>query len=156
MNDHLVRQATTDDAAQMLDLRIRSIQALSNDHYSEDQIAAWIGIRSAEDYQKWIGLSPFFVCMLGKNVVGYAAYNPRSQELLAVYVDPDYVRQGVATSLVEALLTHAREHSVDSLWLDASLNAVPFYKAVGFAPVKETTHAFDGVPLECLRMKTDV
>jgi N-acetylglutamate synthase-like GNAT family acetyltransferase len=99
---------------------------------------------------------PFFVSTLGGKVTGYAAYNPKSQELLAAYVDPDYVRQGAATSLVEAIFSDARGRGLESLWLDASLTAVPFYKAAGFKPVKETTHSFSGVPLECLRMETDL
>jgi len=156
MNNHVVRQATAGDAAPILDLRERSILALCTDDYTDDQIAAWMGKRLASEYRQYIEKSPFFVSTLGDKVTGYAAYNPNLQELLAVYVDPDFVRQGAATSLVNAILSDARSRGVDSLWLDASLTAVPFYEAAGFTPMRETTHVFGGVQLECLRMETIV
>jgi N-acetylglutamate synthase-like GNAT family acetyltransferase len=154
MNEHVVREATADDAAQILELRERSILALCVGDYADEQIAAWMGKRLATEYQQYIEKSPFFVSTLGSKVTGYAAYNPNSQQLSAVYVDPDFVRQGAATSLVKAVISDARERGVESLWLDASLTAVPFYEAAGFTPVKETKYAFGGVSLECLRMKT--
>jgi GNAT superfamily N-acetyltransferase len=153
MNEHVVRKATAGDAAQILELRERSILTLCVGDYADEQIAAWMGKRIATEYQQWIEKSPYFVSTLGSKVTGYAAYNPNSQQVLAVYVDPDFVRQGAATSLVRAVQSDARSRGVESLWLDASLTAVPFYKAAGFTPVRETTHAFGGVSLVCLRMK---
>ena len=156
MSNHVVRRATAEDVAPILELRERSILALCVGDYTEGQIDAWMGKRLAKGYQEWIENSPFFVSTLGGKVTGYAAYNPKSQELLAAYVDPDYVRQGAATSLVEAIFSDAKGRGLESLWLDASLTAVLFYEAAGFRPVKETTHFFGGVPLECLRMETDL
>jgi N-acetylglutamate synthase-like GNAT family acetyltransferase len=153
MNEHVVRKATAGDAAQILELRERSILTLCVGDYADERIAAWMGKRIATEYQQWIEKSPYFVSTLGSKVTGYAAYNPNSQQVLAVYVDPDFVRQGAATSLVRAVQSDARSRGVESLWLDASLTAVPFYKAAGFTPVRETTHAFGGVSLVCLRMK---
>ena len=154
MNNHVIREATLDDAAQILGLRGRSIRALCMGDYAEEQIDAWVGKRIATEYQQWIEKRPFFVSTLGSKVTGYAAYNPNSQQLLAVYVDPDFARQGAATSLVKTILSDARKCGVESLWLDASLTAVSFYEAAGFTPVRETKHAFGGVPLECVRMET--
>jgi len=156
MNSHVVRKATADDAAQILELRKRSIQALCGADYSEAQIEAWVGKRSVAEYQQWIDKSPFFVRTLDSKVTGYAAYNPVSEQLLAVYVDPDYVRQGAATSLLKAVESDARSRGLDSLWLDASRTAVPFYEAAGFRAIKETTHSFGGVPLGCIRMASDL
>jgi len=154
MNSHVVRKATADDAAQIVELRKCSILALCVADYTKEQIDAWEGKRIAAEYQRSIEKSPFFVSALGSKVTGYAVYNPKSQELLAIYVDPNYVRQGAATLLVKRIVSDARSRGLESLWLDASLTAVPFYEAAGFAPVKETMHAFSGESLECLRMKT--
>ena len=51
------------------------------------------------------------------------------------------------------LLADARSRGLTALWLDASLTAVPFYETVGFVGIVETTHAFHGAPLECVRME---
>ena len=100
-----------------------------------------------------IAMRPFFVADLAGKQIGYAAYNPDSRELLSVFVDPDYARKGVATTMVRTLIADAQRHGLTTLWLESSLTAVPFYKTFGFEGMVETTHTFDEVPLECLRME---
>ena len=50
----------------------------------------------------------------------------------AVYVDPDAARRGIGAALVAALEREARARGARTLALDASLNSVPFYRALGF------------------------
>ena len=153
MNDLLIRAATASDAVSMIDIHARSIRALCRDDYQTEQIDAWIGKRTPEEYVARIGARPFFVAEIDSKLVGYAAYSPISNELLSVFVDPDFARQGVATALVDDLLASARSKGVTTLWLDSSLMAVLFYESVGFISTKEITHDFNGVAIEGVRMK---
>lgn len=153
MSELIVRDATSGDAAQILDIHSRSVRELCSGDYSAEQIEAWIGKRTPEDTALRIARHPFFVADLDGTLTGYATYNVNSSELLSIYVDPEFARQGVASELMSKLLADARSKGLTALWLDASFTAVPFYEAVGFKGTKETTHAFAGVPLECVRME---
>ena len=63
-------------------------------------------------------------------------------KLAALYVHPAVTREGVGTTLLQALETRAREAGCESLGLWASLNAVPFYEAQGYTPVREFEYEF--------------
>jgi N-acetylglutamate synthase-like GNAT family acetyltransferase len=84
-------------------------------------------------------------------VVGFASY--LGEELRAVYVHPEVARGGVGTSLLVALESHARDHGIAELHLDASLNAEAFYAARGYVASVRMTHPLKrGGSLECVRM----
>lgn len=153
MNDLVIRPAVSNDSVTIIDIHSRSIRALCSGDYSKEQLDAWIGKRTPDHVASRIVSLPFYVAELKGKLVGYAVYNPRTTELTSIYVDPDFSRQGIASRLMELLASDARRKGLTTLWLDASLTAVPFYESAGFKSIKETSHAFHGVPLECLRME---
>jgi putative acetyltransferase len=153
MNDQVIREAVAGDATQIIVIHARSVRALCSGDYTPEQIEAWIGKRTPEEMAQRIAMHPFFVAERNGKLTGYAVYNVNSSELLSIYVDPDFARQGVASALMNVLLADAWSKGLATLWLDASLSAVPFYETVGFVRIMETTHAFRGVPLECMRME---
>jgi putative acetyltransferase len=68
----------------------------------------------------------------GPRVIGYGQLHPVEGAIEAIYVDPDCSRRGVGRALFDALQGRARALGLPGLALDASLNSVPFYAAMGF------------------------
>ena len=153
MNEITIRPARAADAAPIIDIHRRSIQVLCRAEYSEKQLLAWIGKRTPEQLAQRIAWRTFLIAEMAGRPVGYAAYHTGSGELLSVFVDPDYARQGIATALVQEIFADASRQGLRHMWLDSSLTAIPFYEKMGFKGVLETSHAFGDVPLECLRME---
>ncbi|WP_420640685.1 GNAT family N-acetyltransferase [Candidatus Leptofilum sp.] len=58
----------------------------------------------------------------------------RCHELCSLVVHPDFVRRGVATALMATACQDALACGATKFWLDASLTAVPFYKATSWQP----------------------
>ena len=52
MNDHVIRQAVTRDAAQLVDIHSRSVSVLCSGDYTAKQIEAWIGKRTQHESLK--------------------------------------------------------------------------------------------------------
>lgn len=69
---------------------------------------------------------------------------PADGGVRAVYVDPDYVGEGVGSALLERLEATAREWGLDSLGLHSSVNARGFYEHHGYEVVTELTFEFGG------------
>ncbi len=44
----------------------------------------------------------------------------------------DYRKAGTGKQIMSCLITHARERGLDHVFLGAQINAVPFYKKLGF------------------------
>jgi len=67
---------------------------------------------------------------------------PGGVELEDLFVDPPWMRQGVARLLIEDAVTGARRQGVERLEVDANPHAMAFYRSVGFLPVGTTQTAF--------------
>ena len=86
-------------------------------------------------------------------IAGFGLLNQGSEEVEAVYVRPDHLRGGVGRAILEVLERVAQQGGLDTLWLFATLNAVPFYLAAGYIVQHDTQHCLpNGMELPCVRM----
>ncbi|MBO4523570.1 GNAT family N-acetyltransferase [Ruminococcus sp.] len=65
--------------------------------------------------------------------------NGKIGNVLNVYVNPQYRRQGIAKALMELLIADAKNMSLDYIELKASSDGYPLYKKLGF---KENVSVF--------------
>ena len=86
--------------------------------------------------------------------VGFAELDARDGVVNACYVDPTEHGRGVGRALMDAIERAARAEGLRQLTLDASLNAVPFYRALGWRETGPARHELaPGAWLECIAMK---
>jgi ribosomal protein S18 acetylase RimI-like enzyme len=131
-----IRAACPGDAPALLGVHARAIRGLAGLHYSEAQRDAWIARMSVERLREAVSSRHLIVAEAataqGPRVVGYGQLHPVEGAIEAIYVDPEYSRRGIGRSLCDALEERARALRLPGLVLDASLNSVPFYAAMGF------------------------
>ena len=74
------------------------------------------------------------VAVIDDRIVGFATVLVTGQigELDDLFVDPDWMRRGIATALVLDALAHAREQEVTGIEVTANGHALAFYLSVGF------------------------
>lgn len=87
-------------------------------------------------------------------IVGVGALVLENAELRACYVAPTAGRMGVGTALVREIEEIARRHGLGGLWLDSSLTAEPFYRALGYVAQGRGEHSLrSGRRMACVKMK---
>ncbi len=75
----------------------------------------------------------------------------------AIYVQPYCVRQGIGLKMLRALEVIALERGLTAIALDASLNAIDFYRNAGYVFVNEGRHEHrDGVVGACVSMRRQI
>ena len=131
-----------------MELHERSVLGLCQNDYSQDQLQDWLSRGSLEKYQYRVAHHRTWVAEQDGFTVGYVRWNPATNELCSVFVDPSYVRQGIASKLMAVACQDAAACGVREMWLDASLTAVPFYETLGWQFVENRMHG----SLECVRM----
>jgi GNAT superfamily N-acetyltransferase len=144
----LIRAARIDEAQQIKDLHDRAIQKLCREEYTPEEIQGWVNRAKLEKYQQRLTQHRCFVAERDKNLIGQVRWNPETKELCSIFVEPEYARQGIASLLMKKVYEDMRSYKVEESWLDASLNAVPFYLDEGWQFIEVRTHGF----LECVRM----
>ncbi len=149
-----IRQATTADAERIHEIHTQSVKTLCKEHYSSEQLAGWLKNRSPQGYLPGIGKGEVFVATDGLSIFGFGQAIPG--EIHAIYVVPEYAKQGVGILLLEQALTAARAGSQRDVYLESTLNAQDFYKRAGFVEVERSTVRRNDVLLPVIRMVSSV
>ncbi|KHA62097.1 GNAT family acetyltransferase [Vibrio variabilis] len=148
-----IRKANASDVQPIYDLRKRSILAKCADHYQPEQLALWTQGGVSEQLKEDI-VATFYVSEVDGNVVGCGKLNTETGMVDAIFVDPPYFGLGAAKKMLAFLEQMAREHKLDKMVLEATLNAAPFYRSCGFHGEEISTyHSPRGVSLDCVVME---
>jgi putative acetyltransferase len=110
-----------------------SIEQLTTDEYDPGQQAAWAA--TAEDgdaFAERLAGQLTLVATMDGAPVAFASLRG-NDHIDMLYVHPAVARQGVATSLVDALEKLARARGAAKLTVDASDTAKPFFDKRGYA-----------------------
>lgn len=124
-----IRPAMASDADAILSVHVGAIRELCSPVYDAHLIEAWVSGKRADGYLKAIAEHPFVVVIVAGAVVGFGELEPSHGEVRAVYVRPDRVRQGLGSALLRRLEGAAAERGLARLQVQASLNALPFYRS---------------------------
>jgi putative acetyltransferase len=145
-----VRRAVTADAATLCDLHKASVRALCAGSYSPAQIELWLAPRAADDYRRAMTAGEVMLAATyADRVVGFAS--TKGAELLALYVDPKLGR-GAGGPLLLAAEQQVRGAGEQALHLQATPNAVAFYRKHGYMRGARGTVRRGGVELAVLDM----
>jgi ribosomal protein S18 acetylase RimI-like enzyme len=125
-----LRRAVIADCEQIARVHAASIRTLLRSHYTPEQLERWAASLTPERYVPLAEHS--IVATDGEPIAGFAQM--QDGEIQRLYIDPAYVRRGIGAMLLREL---ERLATCSSLRLSASLNAVPFYEAMGFRSTGE-------------------
>jgi len=150
---HSIRPARVSDAESICRIFAESIRALARAFYSSEQIDAWSRRLTPSRCAAWAEQGGLYVTERGGEIAGFGCIDLADACIDMLYVSPDHARHGVGAALIRYLEDRARDCGIKELHLRASLNAVPFYKAMGYAEVERIIHGSDdGITFECVNM----
>ncbi|ARD23071.1 MULTISPECIES: GNAT family N-acetyltransferase [Shewanella] len=147
-----IRKATKDDAAVAFEIRNLAILAQCKGHYEDETLQKWTeGSLPAHFVTDFAANG--YVSIMNDNIVGVGMINLTTGMVDAMFVRPEYIGQGFGKQMIQYLELQARKAQCKKLSLDASLNAVDFYRACGFEGQREAIfYSPRGIELTCLPM----
>ena len=146
----VIRQALRADAPAMHDLHAASVTTLCTTHYPLTLIRHWIAHRTPEGYYEGIDPGEMFICEAQGYIVGFGHAIPG--EVLAIFVHPHWVRQGVGSALLSHAIELACRQHQGPIKVQATLNAQPFYEKHGFEQVITSAVQRGGVDVPVVEM----
>ena len=151
-----VRRLRQDEARTFLAIHRGSVHGLVGAHYSPEVLDAWSAPVTDDRIARFL-INPNgdirLIAEADGVPVGIGALAVAASELLACYVVPEAARQGVGTALVREVERIAVEYGGTQLTLLSSLNAEPFYAALGYEVHERTEHQLrGGVRMPAVRM----
>ncbi|MDY6764830.1 MAG: GNAT family N-acetyltransferase [Halobacteria archaeon] len=137
-----IRPAIESDIRQIQDVAQRSWRAVYDDILGEERIKSRMGSWYSDDAirERIESGDPYFVATVQGNVIGYsvAEISEEQGEIVGIYVDPDYWRREVGSSLLEKTQNELARSGVDKVRLrvfDENEIAISFYEKHSFRHV---------------------
>lgn len=157
-----LRKATLEDAAALEVFYARSYGELLPGDYDTDVVQKALPFFSAPQ-PDLLQSGTYHVAQVDGAVVGAGGFphaapgtaklTPGIAHIRHFGTDPDCVRRGIATALMEHVCIEARNCGVLTLECLSPLTGVPFYERAGFIREKEVTVPIGGkLPLVCVMM----
>lgn len=132
-----MRIARPGDANHIYRLHTRSVRLLCKETYESEQLDGWLQGKTPEGYLDGISKGEMIVAEKGGQIVGFGHAIPG--EVLACFVHPSFVRQGVGRALMGMAVPMAQGGYSTPVKVVATLNAVQFYEKMGFLEVGRDT-----------------
>jgi putative acetyltransferase len=158
---HQIRIATPEDAASIADAHLDSIRSLGAAAYPAGIVHDWCEAVRPQLYVDAMRAGEvFFIAVEEREhepvVLGFAS-NYRIDDRhfgASVYVRGGAGRRGIGSQLYQQAEAHARQRGAAIIELDASLGAVPFYRANGFEEIgRGETILTTGRSMPCVFMR---
>jgi putative acetyltransferase len=148
----LVRRAVRQDAIAIWRVIQEAVTTLIGHPYTRAQIDAWIEDEHPAKISRYIELGrTAFVAESNRRIIGFSLLS--GTEIEALYVHPAHSGRKVGDRLLSTMEESASVRRVETLYLDAALNAVRFYESRGYRALGPSLPIFDnGVALPCVRM----
>lgn len=153
------RNMEPNDVDSIINVHKESIYGLCEDFYSEEQMRVWTELFNYKIYNEGIKdpANMGVVALDNGKIIGYGFINLKDKEVKGMYLLPKVARNGVGRMMLSRLEVMAREHGLDKLVLNSTLNAVPFYEKRGYVKVRDEIFELTGnCALPCVYMRKDI
>jgi putative acetyltransferase len=113
--------------------------------YTEQQVTTWA--KRHEETARWedrLRRQHFLLAESEDELVGFGSITADGY-LDTLFVDRNFQRKGVASTLVDKLLEYARQHKVEIVHSEVSLTAKPFFEKYGFRVLRPQQVVLDDV-----------
>jgi N-acetylglutamate synthase-like GNAT family acetyltransferase len=148
-----IRNAKNDDCFKIYDLHINSIKHYCSEFYSEEAIAAWLKLKSPEEYKNHSSNRIIIVAEKNDEIVGFGLINLNKKSIDSLYLKPYMAGKGIGKLLLQKLEEIAQQNQIEMLKLASTLNAVEFYHRMGYqGEVKSIFKLSSGINLDCVEM----
>lgn len=149
----VIRLATHQDVDRIWAIRTQAILTSCAQFYASKKVTVWADSPMPKNFAHTLVTLKAIVYEEKGKVLGFGFIDSDKQSLESVFVDPFHHGKGIGKMLVLALQQQATNAGVTRLSLSASLNAVPFYKRLGFIEqVSRFWQHPSGIELECVPM----
>ena len=103
----VIRRAIVDDAQGILKTHSAAVHRTAALQYASDILTAWAAPLDADNVRRMAGIIAsqselVLVAEIGAKIAGFGSIVPKNSELRAIYVQPDFGREGVGSQIFGA------------------------------------------------------
>lgn len=154
----MIRKAVYSDAEKICRIHFLSISKLCSTAYTPAQIHAWTENLTPARYIHGMENFEFHVADAGNGELsGFTIFDAECGEVFALYIAPWAEGRGLGTQFIQFAQDMLQKKGHKMMQLKSTLNAVEFYKHMGFHVESPSTHNLSsGEMLPCMHMTKSI
>ncbi|MBU0534799.1 GNAT family N-acetyltransferase [Patescibacteria group bacterium] len=136
MEKIVITKANKKDIPRIVEIHRKCVSTTNSKSYPVENIREWLEQINAENVECQLKKSLWFVLKKGKTTIGFCQFNIKDKVLYQMQANPDYQGMGYGKVLYKFIEEYFRKNGVSKISLYATINAVDFYRRLGFTTVK--------------------
>ncbi len=152
MIENVSSKANNSVLNRLVEIHKKCILETNSKYYDSKQIEEWVSSINIQNIRNQLKNTSWVVIKDKDKIFGFAQYSIDDKELYQIQIDPDEQGKGYGKKLYEHIEKEFRKLSISDISLFATLNAVPFYKVLGFKILKNTKYKLINTDIEMVEM----
>ena len=134
-----IRVATEPDVPALAALYAAAARAAGPAVYSPEQVDTWAAFASTRAFRRWVVDAHTFVAEADEGTaIGFSGL-AADGHVTALYIPPDWMRQGIGSRLLRAVLSRAETQGLRRLHVETNPFSRPLFERFGFRLVEVET-----------------
>jgi putative acetyltransferase len=149
-----IRLFEPNDLNTIIDLFIETVHEVNQRDYSSAHVNAWAP-KDKNHYSNWADMltaNTTLVVNLNQKIVGFGTLTHEGVIHL-LYIHKEYLRQGIAAMLLQALEQAGKDANLSSLSVNANITSKPFFIKKGYSLITEHYVSIDPLLFIQYKMK---
>lgn len=136
MNKISIRKVNKKDIPEIVRIHRRCVSITNSKSYPKENINEWLQQINARNTECQLGNSLWYLIKNNKDIIGFCQFDIKDKELYQLQIDPKYQGKGYGKMLYAFIEEYFRKYKVSEISLYSSIDALDFYKKLGFTVTK--------------------
>ncbi len=148
-----ILKAKEEDIYKIVKIHKKCVLETNANFYSVKAISEWLGQISKENVKNQFNSTSWYILVSGNKTVGFCQFSLDEKELYQINIDPVFQNTGLGKILYDFIEQKFIKEDKKEVFLNSTLNAVDFYKKLGFKSLKKIKFKLDKQNIKMIQMK---
>jgi GNAT superfamily N-acetyltransferase len=151
-----IEKAVLEDIPQIVLIHKKCVLETNAKFYSDDIVREWIHQISTENTREQFKNSQWFVIKIKNEVIGFFQISLKEKTLYQINILSNYQGKGYGRLAYNFIERFFLSNNVKEINLNSTLNALSFYKRLGFKELEKINFKLRGKKLKMFKMKKNL
>lgn len=129
------------------------IKQINSQYYSNKQIKEWVSLINIKNVEDQLKNTIWIIIKENNKIIGFGQYSLIDKEIYQIQVDPGMQRKGYGRKIYEYIEEDFKRNNINEITLLSTLNAIAFYKSLGFNIIKHIYFKLKTEEIEMIKMR---
>lgn len=151
--DILIKEATLKDASEITSVHKQCVLKTNAQFYAKNVIGEWVDQINDENVKEQFKNSQWLVIKTKDKIVGFCQFSLEEKTLYQINILPDHQGRNYGKLMYDFIERKFLDNGIRKIYLNSTLNAVNFYKKMGFKEIEKIDFKLEKKSIEMVKME---